>query len=207
MGYSEEYSRYVGMIEETLEQLVSEQKIDCPADGGIPAHLCETMRYSLLAGGKRVRPVLLLAACQMLGGDLAQALVPAAALELPDGRVVTGKTGELLGACAALLLNTIKELAGIADEVHLVSPSAIQPIQHLKTEYLGSRNPRLHSDEVLIALSASAAENPLAQQAMEQLSYLKGSMAHASVKLSSADYKTFRKLGIDLTYEPVPEQK
>lgn len=133
--------------------------------------------------------------------------VPAAALELPDGRVVTGKTGELLGACAALLLNTIKELAGIGDEVHLVSPSAIQPIQYLKTEYLGSRNPRLHSDEVLIALSASAAENPLAQQAMEQLSCLKGSMAHASVKLSSADYKTFRKLGIDLTFEPVPEQK
>ena len=77
----------------------------------------------------------------------------------------------------------------------------------IKTEYLGSRDPRLHSDEVLIALSASAAENPLAQQAMEQLSHLKGSMAHASVKLSSADYKTFRKLGIDLTFEPVPEQK
>ena len=133
--------------------------------------------------------------------------VPAAALELPDGRVITGKTGELLGACAALLLNTIKELAGIGDEVHLISPSAIQPIQYLKTQYLGSRNPRLHSDEVLIALSASAAENPLAQRAMEQLSCLKGSMAHASVKLSSADYKTFRKLGIDLTYEPVPKQK
>ncbi len=82
MGYSEEYSRYVGMIEETLEKLVDEQKLECPADGGIPAHLCETMRYSLLAGGKRVRPVLLLAACEMLGGDLAQALVPAAALEM-----------------------------------------------------------------------------------------------------------------------------
>ena len=82
MEYSAEYSRYVGMIEETLGQLLGEQKQECPADGGIPAHLCETMRYSLLAGGKRVRPVLLLAACEMLGGDLAQALVPAAALEM-----------------------------------------------------------------------------------------------------------------------------
>ena len=82
MVYSEEYSRYVGMIEETLEQLLAEQKVECPDDGSIPAHLCETMRYSLLAGGKRVRPVLLLAACEMLGGDLAQALVPAAALEM-----------------------------------------------------------------------------------------------------------------------------
>jgi len=82
MGYSEEYSRYVGMIEETLVQLLPETEEICPDDGGIPAHLCQTMRYSLLAGGKRVRPVLLLAACEMLGGDLAQALVPAAALEM-----------------------------------------------------------------------------------------------------------------------------
>ncbi len=82
MGYIEEYGRYVGMIEETLAQLLGEQTEICPDDGGIPAHLCETMRYSLLAGGKRVRPVLLLAACEMLGGDIAQALVPAAALEM-----------------------------------------------------------------------------------------------------------------------------
>lgn len=82
MGYSEEYSRYVGMIEETLNQLLDQTEQECPADGGIPAHLCQTMRYSVLAGGKRVRPVLLLAACDMLGGDLAQALVPAAALEM-----------------------------------------------------------------------------------------------------------------------------
>lgn len=82
MGYSEEYGRYVGMIEETLAQLLAQGQETCPSDGGIPAHLCETMRYSLLAGGKRVRPVLLLAACDMLGGDVAQALVPAAALEM-----------------------------------------------------------------------------------------------------------------------------
>ena len=131
--------------------------------------------------------------------------VPAAAMELPGGRIVTGRTGELLGACAALLLNAIKELAGIHDDVHLVSPEAIQPIQHLKTAYLGSKNPRLHSDEVLIALSASAALNPGARKAMKQLPSLKGCMAHASVQLSSADYRTFRRLGIDLTYEPVKE--
>lgn len=132
--------------------------------------------------------------------------VPVASLQLPDGKIITGKTGELLGACAALILNAIKELAGIDDGVHLISPEAIQPIQHLKTAYLGSKNPRLHSDEVLIALSASAALNPTALYAMEQLPRLKGCMAHASVQLSSADAKTFRKLGIDLTYEPVPEQ-
>ena len=132
---------------------------------------------------------------------------PVAAMELPDGTMVTGRTGELLGACAALLLNAIKHLAEIEDSVHLVSPEAIQPIQHLKTAYLGSRNPRLHSDEVLIALSASAASNPTALLAMKQLPRLKGCMAHASVQLSSADVKMFRKLGIDLTYEPVPERK
>lgn len=133
--------------------------------------------------------------------------VPAAAMELPNGKMVTGKTGELLGACAALLLNAIKELGGLEDSLHLVSPESIQPIQHLKTAYLGSKNPRLHSDEVLIALSSSAANNATAMYAMKQLPLLKGCTAHASVQLSSADYKTFRKLGIDLTYEPVPEQK
>jgi len=133
--------------------------------------------------------------------------VPAAALELPDGRIITGRTGDLLGACAALLLNAVKELAGIADDVHLISRAAIEPIQHLKTTYLGSANPRLHSDEVLIALSASAAMNPTAKLAMEKLPLLKNCPAHATVKLSSADYKTFRKLGIDLTWEPMPERK
>jgi uncharacterized protein (UPF0371 family) len=133
--------------------------------------------------------------------------VPAAAMELPDGRIVTGKTGELLGACAALLMNAIKELAGLDEDVHLISPEAIQPIQHLKTAYMGSRNPRLHSDEVLIALSVSAATNPTAMKALEQLPRLKNCPAHASVLLSVADSKTFRKLGIDLTSEPVPESK
>ena len=82
MVYNEAYSRYVGMVEETIEALLPQVREECPTDGKMPAHLCETMRYSLLAGGKRVRPVLLLAACEMLGGDVTQARVPAAALEM-----------------------------------------------------------------------------------------------------------------------------
>ena len=99
---------------------------------------------------------------------------PAAALELPDGRIIYGKTSDLLGASSALLLNALKELAGIDHEHHVISPEAIRPIQELKTEYLGSKNPRLHTDETLIALSVSAASNPEAKQALKQLHALKG---------------------------------
>lgn len=127
---------------------------------------------------------------------------PAAALELPDGRIVHGKTSDLLGASAALLLNALKELAGIDHEHHVISPDAIRPIQELKTRYLGSKNPRLHSDETLIALSVSAASNPEARLALEQLRKLKGCQAHASVMISSVDILEFRRLGIELTCEP-----
>ncbi len=127
---------------------------------------------------------------------------PAAALELPDGRIVTGKTSSLLGACAALLLNALKALAGVEDEVHLISPSVLDPIQHLKVDHLGHRNPRLHSDEVLLALSISAATDPVAERAMEQLSKLRGCEAHSSVILSEVDEKTFKKLGMNLTCQP-----
>ena len=106
---------------------------------------------------------------------------PAAALELPDGRIIYGKTSDLLGASSALLLNALKELAGIDHEHHVISPEAIRPIQELKTKYLGSKNPRLHTDETLIALSVSAASNPEARQALEQLRSLKGCQAHTSV--------------------------
>ena len=109
---------------------------------------------------------------------------PAAALELPDGRIIYGKTSDLLGASSALLLNALKELAGIDHEHHVISPEAIRPIQELKTKYLGSKNPRLHTDETLIALSVSAASNPEARQALEQLRSLKGCQAHTSVMLS-----------------------
>ena len=128
--------------------------------------------------------------------------MPAAAIELPDGTVVTGKTSNLLGAASAVLMNALKKLGGIRDELHLISPVAIDPILHLKVDHLGNRNPRLHTDEVLIALSISAATNPLAELAMEQLSKLRGCDVHSSVILSPVDEKTFKRLGMNLTCEP-----
>ena len=132
---------------------------------------------------------------------------PAAAMELNDGRIVTGKTSALLGASAALLLNAVKELAGIPHEVHVIAPSAIEPIQTLKTRYLGSHNPRLHTDEVLIALSVSAATDPNAEKALAQLPKLADCQVHTSVMLSQVDINTFKKLRIQLTSEPVYEHK
>jgi uncharacterized protein (UPF0371 family) len=130
---------------------------------------------------------------------------PAAAMELPDGQIVTGKTSDLLGSSAALLLNAVKALGHIPDEIHLIAPSAIEPIQKLKVNYLGSKNPRLHTDEVLIALSMCAATDLNAQKALDQLSKLKGCQAHTSVMLSRVDISSFQKLGVDLTSEPIYE--
>ena len=127
---------------------------------------------------------------------------PAAAIELPDGKIITGKTGDLLGCCSAALLNALKDLAGIPHEVAILSPESIAPIQTLKTQYLGSKNPRLHTDEVLIALSATAADNEDAQLALKQLPKLKGCQVHSSVMLSSVDMKTFKHLQCDVTCEP-----
>lgn len=127
---------------------------------------------------------------------------PAAAMEMNDGRIITGKTSDLLGASAGLLLNALKCLAGIDQKVDVISPSAIEPIQKLKVSYLGSKNPRLHTDEVLIALSVSATMNPVAHLVLEQIPNLKGCQVHTSVMLSDVDKKTFQKLGIDLTSEP-----
>ncbi len=127
---------------------------------------------------------------------------PAAALELPDGRIITGKTSDLLGASSALLLNALKALGGIRDRLHLISPVVLGPIQHLKVDHLGNRNPRLHTDETLIALSISAATSPMAELAMEQLSNLRGCEVHSSVILSPVDERTFKRLGVNLTCEP-----
>ena len=132
---------------------------------------------------------------------------PAAALELPDGEVVTGKTSKLLGASAAVLLNALKVLAGIPDEIKLISPSAIEPIQRLKTEYLGGKNPRLHTDEVLIALSISAKDDENAQNALSQLPNLRGCQVHTSVILSSVDTNSFKRLGVAHTCEACYENK
>lgn len=130
---------------------------------------------------------------------------PAAAIQLPDGQIVTGKTSDLLGASAAVLLNALKTLGGIDHNRHLVSRVAIEPIQALKTNYLGSRNPRLHTDEILIALSISAASDDNAKLALAQLPKLKECEVHSTVILSSVDEKTFRRLGMHLTNEPAYE--
>ena len=127
---------------------------------------------------------------------------PAAAMMLKDGTIVTGKTTDLLGASSALLLNALKKLAGISDDTQLISRVIIEPIQHLKVDHLGNRNPRLHTDELLIALSICAATDPVAEMAMEQLSNLRGCEVHSSVILSAIDEKVFRRLGVNLTCEP-----
>ena len=127
---------------------------------------------------------------------------PAAAMELPDGRIITGRTTDLLGASSALLLNALKALAGMQDQLYLISPVVLDPIQHLKVDHLGNRNPRLHTDETLIALSICAATNPMAELAMEQLDKLRGCDVHSTVILSAVDEKVFKRLGVNLTCHP-----
>lgn len=129
--------------------------------------------------------------------------VPTAAIELSDGTIITSKTSDFLGASAALLLNAVKYMAGIGHDVKLISPEAIEPIQDLKVRFLGGSNPRLHTDEVLIALSLAGLTNPDAKSALEQLTKLKGCQVHTSVMLSEVDVKIFKRLGVDLTCEPI----
>ena len=132
---------------------------------------------------------------------------PAVSIELPDGTIVTGKTSDLLGSASAALLNALKKVAGIDDDTLLIERKIIEPIQLLKTSILGNHNPRLHTDEVLIALTMSAVESPDAKKAFDVLKALSGSEAHATVILSQVDRDTFRKLGINLTCEPQYESK
>jgi len=132
---------------------------------------------------------------------------PSVALELPDGTVITGKTSPLLGASSAALLNALKYLAGLDDKIPLISPVVIEPIQKLKVGYLGNENPRLHTDEVLVALAISTATNPAAVLVLEQLPKLKNSEAHSSVILSQVDISVFRQLGVNVTCEPVYQNK
>ena len=148
------------------------------------------------------RPVIARALCRA-----EETGMPAAAVELPDGRIITGKTSSLLGASAAVLLNALKALGGIQKDIHLISPIVIEPIQNLKIKHLGNRNPRLHTDEILVALSISAATNPTAELALRQLPKLRGCEAHSSVILSHVDEGTFRKLGVNLTCEPQYQSK
>ena len=128
---------------------------------------------------------------------------PASAIELPDGRIITGKTSSLLGAYSAMLLNALKELAGLPDEVKLISREIIEPIMNLKTQNLGNKNPRLHIDEILIALTICAESDDNTKIALKQLDKLRGCEAHSSVIISSSDEDTFKRLGVNLTQEPV----
>lgn len=125
----------------------------------------------------------------------------AGAIELNDGTIITGRTSDFMGSCSAILINAIKYLANIDENIHLISPSAFGPIQHLKTEYLGSINPRLHSDEVLIALSLSVSDNESAKLALKQLPKLKGTQAHITSAIGPMDAKVFSSLGIEVTYD------
>ena len=131
----------------------------------------------------------------------------AVALELPDGRMVTGKTTDLLGPASAALLNALKVLAGIDHEIPLISPNVIEPIQDLKVNHMGNHNPRLHTDETLIALTISAQTNPVAELAMQQIGKLANSDAHSTVILSNVDENMMHKLGINITCEPNYETK
>ena len=132
---------------------------------------------------------------------------PAAALQLADGTIVTGKTSKLLGSSSAVLLNALKVLAGIDDSVDLLLPATIGPIQNLKTHHLGSKNPRLHTDEVLIALAVGATTDDNARQALDALSQLRGCDFHSSVILGPVDEGVFRNLGVNVTSEPVFQYK
>ena len=127
---------------------------------------------------------------------------PAMSIQLADGRIITGKTTSLLGAASACLMNALKALAGIDKKMLLIPPSIIEPIQHLKVEHMGNHNPRLHTDELLIALSICAVTNPIAGYAIDQLEKLRGCEAHSTVILSHVDQEQFKKLGVNLTCEP-----
>ena len=131
-----------------------------------------------------------------------QTNTPAVAIQLNDGRIVTGKTGDLLGSSAACLLNALKALGGIDDKIELISPTVIEPVQRLKVKHMGAVNPRLHTDEVLMALAICAVTDPKAKKAMAQLDKLKNCEVHSTVMLSHVDEKTIKALGMHLTCEP-----
>ena len=124
---------------------------------------------------------------------------------MPDGSVITGKTSSLLGAASALLLNVLKKFAGIDDKLDLISPQIIEPICSLKTEQLGHKNPRLHSDEVLMALCICAVTNPVAAEALRQLPKLRGCEAHFSVIISDVDEQLYKRLGMNVSCQPYYE--
>ncbi len=178
--------------------------------------LCQ-QRKGLSEGGPVHKLEILMSQCSISQDDRKVAIAanaradetngPAAAIELHDGRIITGKTTSLLGASSAMLLNALKALAGIDKEVYLISPEVIGPIQDLKTQHMGNNNPRLHTDEILIALSVCAVTDSNARLALDQLKKLSDCEMHSSVILSQVDEKLLKKLGINLTCEPAYQTK
>ena len=132
--------------------------------------------------------------------------IPSAAIELSDGKIITSETSDLLGISAALLLNAVKYLAGIPHSEHLIPAEMIEPIQNMKVNYLRGKNPRLHTDEVLVALAMLSLNKEKAHMAIEQLPKLKGCQVHTTELLSEVDRKIFKKLGIDFTSEPIKKK-
>ena len=127
---------------------------------------------------------------------------PSSAIELADGTIITAETSELLGPSSALILNAIKHLAGIEHDVKLIPQEMIEPIQHTKLTYLSGHNPRLHSDEVLVALSVLSTTDDKCRKALEKLPELRGCQMHSTVMLGEVDRKIFSKLGVGLTCDP-----
>ncbi len=181
------------IIRRYYQALVAERRLE--ADSTVSDRVLNVMRKANIDSGQRSVVAPALEVARRTGK-------PGAALELPSGQIVTGKTSDLLGPSAAVLLNALKTLAGIPDEVHLLSPASIEPIQSLKTRHLGSINPRLHTDEVLIALSVSASADARAQAALEHLKSLRGCDAHTTTILGSVDEGIFRSLGVLVSSEP-----
>lgn len=173
--------------------------------------LCDK-RKGLISGDEETKLALLMKQANVTADNrrtIAAALAkeaetgaPAAAMELPDGTILTGRTSELLGAVSGLLLNALKHFAGLDDDILLMSPHVIEPIMDLKVNHLGNNNPRIHTDETLLALSICATTDENAKKAMEQISQLRGCEVHSTVILSAVDERIFKRLGINLTCEP-----
>ena len=178
----------------------------CDVKNGV-ATQDEVLKLELLMNTLEISPAIRPCVKAALEKSEATENQPAVAIELDDGRIVTGKTSKLLGASSAAILNALKALGGINDIYDLISPMIIEPIRKLKIENMGNHNPRLHTDEVLIALSICALTDSRAKQAMEQLSKLRDCEAHSTVILSQVDRNVFHKLGIKLTCEPTYQTK
>jgi uncharacterized protein (UPF0371 family) len=175
-------------------------KLACGADNEDEVHKIQMLFNQAKISTAYRRVTVAAQAKQELSGHTASAI------ELEDGTIITAKSSPLLGCSAALLLNATKHMAGIDHKAKLIPQSLIEPVQKTKTEYLGAKNPRLHTDEVLVALSVVSESDKRCQLALEQLPRLQGCQVHSTVMLSEVDRKIFKKLGCGLTCDPVKKK-